>query len=285
MKKITILAASLFASVNFAQEIIVDGGFDAISDASATNKTTIAQGDGSTTSGIWYSNPNFATTLDIYNGAENNAAVMLKPTAAAAQIKQNFTLEPNTTYVCSYKVMKENDNISGDKPLKTYIRLKAGSVKQPVNSGVNGDFNTNMDEWWIYRNDISSENFTNVSFEFTTDDNATSDYHIFVALPTDAGDSNLIVDDYSIVEGSLSNNDLSKFNFSYAPNPANNVINLKAAKTISTVEFFNNLGQNVLTTNVNALNSNINISTLNKGIYMMNVTIAGQTQAFKILKQ
>ena len=284
MKKITILTACLFASFNFAQEIIVDGGFNAISDASATNKTTIAQGTGDTATGEWYSNPNFASTLDIYNGAENNTAVMLKPTVAAAQIKQNFTLEPNTTYVCSFKVMKENDNISGDKPLKTYIRLKAGSKKQSVNSGVNGELFNDV-EWHIYRNDISSENFTNVSFEFTTDDNDTDLYHIFIALPTDSGDSNLIVDDYSIVEGTLSNNDLAKFNFSYAPNPANSIINLNAAKSISKVEFYNNLGQNVLATKVNALSSNVNISRLNKGIYMMNVTIDGQTQAFKILKQ
>ena len=87
------------------------------------------------------------------------------------------------------------------------------------------------------------------------------------------------------VESTASNNKLSKFNFSYAPNPANNVINLNAAKTISNVEFYNNLGQNVLATSINALNSNVNISGLNKGIYMMNVTIEGQTQAFKILKQ
>ena len=62
-------------------------------------------------------------------------------------------------------------------------------------------------------------------------------------------------------------------------------INLSAAKTISKVEFFNNLGQNVLTSNVNALSSKVNIRRLNKGIYMMNVTIDGQKQAFKILKQ
>ena len=43
-------------------------------------------------------------------------------------------------------------------------------------------------------------------------------------------------------------------------NPANNVINLSAAKTISKVAFYNALGQNVLTLNVKALNSNLNIS-------------------------
>ena len=92
-------------------------------------------------------------------------------------------------------------------------------------------------------------------------------------------------DDMSLsVESTASNNKLSKFNFSYAPNPANNFINLSAAKTISKVEFFNNLGQNVLATSVNALSSNVNISGLNKGIYMMNITIDGQTQAFQNFK-
>ena len=79
--------------------------------------------------------------------------------------------------------------------------------------------------------------------------------------------------------------DLTKFNFSFTPNPASNVINLSAAKSISKVEFYNILGQNVLFNKVNALNSSINIQSLNKGVYVMNVTIDGQTQGFKILKQ
>ena len=74
-------------------------------------------------------------------------------------------------------------------------------MKQPVDTGTIGEVSETGDQWWIYRDDISVENFTPVSFQFTTNDNATVDYHIFIALPPGAGDSNLIVDDYSIVKG------------------------------------------------------------------------------------
>lgn len=285
MKKITILMAIIFCGISYAQQFINDGGFDNISDPTAANLTTITEGTGATTIATWYSNPNYASTLTIYNGSNNNTAVKLKPQSLAAQLKQNFLLESNTTYVCSFKVMKETSDAVQNQPLKTYIRLKAGSVKQPVDTGTIGEVAATGDQWWIYRDDISSEDFTPVSFQFTTNDNASVDYHIFIALPPGAGDSNLIVDDYSIVEGTLSNNDFTKYNFSYTPNPVNNTINLNAAKTISKVDFYNTLGQNVLTNPINTLNSSVNISAFKKGIYIMNVTINGQTQGFKILKQ
>ena len=129
---------------------------------------------------------------------------------------------------------------------------------------------------------LSHTEFRPIAFEFTTGDK--SAWTLEIVLQPNY-DTFVILDEVSITEGTLSKTDLSKFNFNYAPNPAKNVINLNAAKTISKVEFFNNLGQNVLATSVNALSSNVNISELNKGIYMMNITIDGQTQAFKILKQ
>ena len=78
--------------------------------------------------------------------------------------------------------MKENSDAAQNQPLKTYIRLKSGSVKQPVDTGTIGEVSETGDQWWIYRDDISAENFTPVSFQFTTNDNATVDYHIFIAL-------------------------------------------------------------------------------------------------------
>lgn len=181
--------------------------------------------------------------------------------------------------------MKETNDAAQNQPLKAYIRIKAGSVKQPDDTGTTGEVSATGDQWWIYRDDISNEDFTPVSFQFTTDDNSTVDYHMIIALPPGAEDSNLIVDDCSIVEGPLSNRNFKKYHFGYAPNPSNNVINISAAKTISKVDFYNTLGQNVLTSNINALNSAINVQSLNKGVYVINVTIDGQTKVSKILKQ
>lgn len=83
----------------------------------------------------------------------------------------------------------------------------------------------------------------------------------------------------------LSNTDLSKFDFNYGPNPANNIINLNASKIISKVEFYNHLGQKVLSTKVNALDSKINIESLTNGMYVMAVTIEDLKKGFKIIKK
>ena len=53
----------------------------------------------------------------------------------------------------------------------------------------------------------------------------------------------MYIDNVSITAGVLSTPKFEAFNFSYAPNPATNVLNLNAANSISDVEFINIIGQ------------------------------------------
>ena len=88
-----------------------------------------------------------------------------------------------------------------------------------------------------------------------------------------------------IYNPALSTNDLKQlYNFSFAPNPTQNQLNLKANKLISNVELFNTLGQKALSKNINALNTNIDLTHLKKGIYIMKATIGDKTGAFRIIK-
>lgn len=80
-------------------------------------------------------------------------------------------------------------------------------------------------------------------------------------------------------------NDLQRYNFSYAPNPVKDIINLSAAKNINKVELFNLLGQKSKSFEVNTLNKNLDISGLANGIYIMNVTIDETVGSYKIIKQ
>ena len=73
--------------------------------------------------------------------------------------------------------------------------------------------------------------------------------------------------------------------FTFSPNPANNVINLKASKTISGIDVFNVMGQKVFSKSINAFNSSLDISQLDKGIYIMNVTIDGNTGTYRFIKE
>ncbi len=73
--------------------------------------------------------------------------------------------------------------------------------------------------------------------------------------------------------------------FSFYPNPTQDVLNLKANNTIESVTLFNLLGQKVMTVKVDATTSNINIGTLAKGNYIMQVTVEGQTGTFKVTRK
>ena len=79
--------------------------------------------------------------------------------------------------------------------------------------------------------------------------------------------------------------EFSNFKFSYYPNPSSNQVNLFAEKNISKVELFNLLGQKVLSNTVNASQKQLNIDNLQKGMYLMEVSIDNAKKTFKIIKE
>jgi hypothetical protein len=88
-----------------------------------------------------------------------------------------------------------------------------------------------------------------------------------------------------VFDPALTTAQFAQAKFSYYPNPTKNQLNVTAAKTINKVELYNVLGQNVLTSIVNATQKQVDISTLKTGIYMMEVTIENTKQSFKIVKE
>lgn len=72
--------------------------------------------------------------------------------------------------------------------------------------------------------------------------------------------------------------------FSYYPNPTNGLLSLQSINNIDSVTIFNLLGQKVMDVNVNATTSELNISNLKTGTYIMQVTVEGETGTFRVLK-
>ncbi|TXD71479.1 T9SS type A sorting domain-containing protein, partial [Aequorivita antarctica] len=73
--------------------------------------------------------------------------------------------------------------------------------------------------------------------------------------------------------------------FSYYPNPTNGILNLKSVDNIEHVSIYNLLGQLVVDNRVNATASQVDISGLSTGTYLMKVTVNGETGTYKVLKQ
>jgi hypothetical protein len=73
--------------------------------------------------------------------------------------------------------------------------------------------------------------------------------------------------------------------FSYYPNPTNGLLNLKSVDNIENVSLYNLLGQLVVNNSVNATTSQIDISGLSTGTYLMRVSVNGQIGTYRVLKQ
>jgi hypothetical protein len=287
MKKFTFLMALCAAPLSFAQ-ILTDGDFE-----NMTSGADILQGNASNPVGTWFAGSgndglDDAFILETQTVSSGNQALIMDNFNAAAKLLSNLTLSPNTTYSFSARLRNyeetsdENSGVTGGTRIVFKLVENYNGAEAEITNAYEETGELHNGAWKTATHHLSHTEFRTVAFEFRTGDVTALTLSISVQPSIDV---KIILDNVSITEGTLSKTDLSKFNFSYAPNPANNVINLNAAKTISKVEFYNTLGQNVLTSKVGALNSAINIQSLNKGIYVMHVTIDGQTQGFKILKQ
>ena len=86
-------------------------------------------------------------------------------------------------------------------------------------------------------------------------------------------------------EEALSTDDNTLEGFSFYPNPAQDVITLDARTAIEDVTIFNLLGQKVLQQKVDGVsNYQLNVSSMAKGAYLMQVTTNGKVGVYRVLK-
>ena len=84
---------------------------------------------------------------------------------------------------------------------------------------------------------------------------------------------------------SLSNPSFNSGNFTSFPNPVKEVLNLSYTGTITNVSIFNILGQEVLVKSSNASHSQIDMSNVSKGTYLVKITANNQVKTIKVIKE
>ena len=89
----------------------------------------------------------------------------------------------------------------------------------------------------------------------------------------------------SAYDSSLSTNSFDRANFSYYPNPVQNVLNLSYTKNITSVSIFNLLGQQVLDVQMNASEGQVDMSRLASGAYLVKVSADNEVQTIKVIKE
>ena len=88
------------------------------------------------------------------------------------------------------------------------------------------------------------------------------------------------------VDATLSVDSLENENaFTYYPNPVKNELTLSAQKDIQSVSVYNMLGQEVLRTAPNAVESTVDMNGLSQGAYFVQVTIGDVTETVRVIKQ
>ena len=101
---------------------------------------------------------------------------------------------------------------------------------------------------------------------------------------SDADQFYLIVDNI-LVDLALSSGSFDNANFSAYPNPVKDVLNVSYSTEISSIRVINMIGQEVISRNVNASSTQVDMSELSAGTYIVNVTLGDAVKTLKVVKQ
>lgn len=211
-----------------------------------------------------------------------------------ASIYQVIEVDPNTQYTVKYKfgwinfngrsIDLPKDNSDGYKEINAVItnnQTGANKVILKKFSHRNNDYYSLGSQDQTFATAFF-DSWNDVEWTFSTSNETT----VRLAMWKMNGTPPYILDNVEIFPTPQANvNKFKNAMFSLSPNPASNTLNLKASKTITKIDIFNVMGQRVSSKPINALNSIVNISALNKGIYVMNVTIDDNIGTYRFIKE
>jgi Secretion system C-terminal sorting domain len=94
------------------------------------------------------------------------------------------------------------------------------------------------------------------------------------------------IDNYKLFDSSVASiEDLEVFGFNYYPNPANNILQLSAKEEIVQINIYNILGQEVMFTQPARNNTQLDLTKLEIGTYIVKVQVEDKLGSFRLLKQ
>lgn len=114
---------------------------------------------------------------------------------------------------------------------------------------------------------------------------ATTKFAFYAFSDTSNEDNDFFIDNFQITKFPLSIAKNVIEGFSIYPNPAKDVLNLKALDNINEISIYNLLGQEVERQSPNSLNTEVTISDLPTGVYVVKVKVGEQLGTYKIVKE
>ncbi|MBD3583515.1 Calx-beta domain-containing protein [Flavobacterium selenitireducens] len=104
------------------------------------------------------------------------------------------------------------------------------------------------------------------------------DYYVVVSN----GDCTVTSECISVTE--LNTRDFGKNRFKLYPNPVNDILNIEYTETLTQISIFNIVGQQVISKNVSATSTQIDMSHLPAGTFLVKATSGSASQTFKVIK-
>ncbi|AUC80394.1 hypothetical protein CW736_13850 [Nonlabens sp. MB-3u-79] len=99
----------------------------------------------------------------------------------------------------------------------------------------------------------------------------------------DGNDVDFFVDNFT-VDGTVGVDDIDSFEFSYYPNPTDNLVSFNGQQVIDGIIVRNLLGQQLLVAQPNATSSSIDLSPFPSGLYLIEVSSGEQSRVVKVIR-
>src|SRR5690625_4072983 len=249
-----------FPSTEFSTEIVV---FEAPTDCEDVTSLGEEVGCASSSDDVELTNltPGAIYYVKVagFNNAEGNFCIEIQTDGTA------FCPAPSDIIV---EVGEQSVDVSwtpgGDEDQWTVIYGEAG-------------FNPQVDGETIIVNDTPETILTNLEPE--------TDYNVYVMAMCDGDSPSGLVGPKTFNSGDMSIEDYLFEDFTYYPNPIKDQLTLKAGTQIESVSVYNLLGQTVLIENPNQLETQLNTESLQAGVYLMKVSLNGNTKIVRIIKK
>ncbi|GAA4282195.1 T9SS type A sorting domain-containing protein [Gaetbulibacter aestuarii] len=288
-QKITFLTTCLITLLSitfgFAQNLIVNGNFEA---------GNVNDGWGNSSTGVEYSyNTAIASAGQVYSGfgytltATHGGTFAGHVKTGGSALRQVVPVTEGSTYVVQFWFTGTKLNTATSAVITDLTGgTENGNLPlTPIvaDNGANALNNTDYG-CEILDNSGSASSWQEAKFSFTIPAaSGITQVRFTYFLPN--GNQFHFLDDVSVVEdNSLSVDDLVKYDFKSFPNPAKDFVTISASKNINKFEIYNLVGQQVLNRRIDRSNTQVNVSSLSKGIYVMRVFIEDAVGSFKIIK-
>jgi Secretion system C-terminal sorting domain len=236
------------------------------------NEGDVSTGPTGTGTGIWFAD----SFLNV--GTTNNS------------IKVNLYFTNRIGWIISPTF----DLTGGNKTVSFDYGVTGWNLTTPLAMGTDDSVRLVMSEddgatWSEISTFDASNNISNTLQSFSYDLTSTSSTTKFALLATDGTfddplDYDFFIDNFR-VGASLAIQSFDNASFSYYPNPVKDILNLSYNKNISKVAVYNLIGQEVTTKSINANQSQIDMSNLSRGTYLVKVTADNQVKTIKVIKE